>query len=93
MKWAKGYRVDNTAGEAIGAALPKLPRIRKHLKALLYGESGRSDRGGAAIRGRGSVELGLEFLMLTVSRSGEVRGARWEGIGLGVASGRFRRSG
>ena len=29
-----------------------------------------------------SVKLGLEFLMLTACRPGEVRGARWEGVDL-----------
>ncbi len=37
MKWAiaQGYRVDNPAGEAIRAALPKPGHIQKHLKAPL----------------------------------------------------------
>ena len=79
MKWAiaQGYRVDNPAGEAIRAALPRPGHVQKHLKALPYGEvAGAID----AIRRSGagaSVKLGLEFLALTACRSGEVRGARW----------------
>ena len=79
MKWAiaQGYRVDNPAGEAIRAALPKPGHIQKHLKALPYGEvAGAIEtirRSGAGA----SVKLGLEFLALTACRSGEVRGARW----------------
>ena len=79
MKWtiAQGYRVDNPAGEAIRAALPKPGHVQKHLKALPYGEVAGAIE---AIRRSGagaSVKLGLEFLALTACRSGEVRGARW----------------
>ena len=40
MKWAiaQGYRVDNPAGEAIRAALPKPGHVLMHLKALPHGE-------------------------------------------------------
>ena len=40
MKWAmaQGYRQDNPAGEAIGAALPKNGGIQRHQRALPYGE-------------------------------------------------------
>ena len=82
MKWAiaQGYRVDNPAGEAIRAALPKPGHVQKHLKALPYGEvAGAIEairRSGAVV----SVKLALEFLALTACRSGEVRGARWEEI-------------
>ena len=40
MKWAiaQGYRMDNPAGEALGAALPKQGGIQRHFKALPYGE-------------------------------------------------------
>ena len=85
MRWAiaQGYRVDNPAGDAIGAALPKPPRIQKHYKALPY------DRVAGAVAtvrrsdARLSVKLGIEFLVLTAGRSGEVRGARWEEIDTG----------
>ncbi|MYC93016.1 MAG: tyrosine-type recombinase/integrase [Gemmatimonadetes bacterium] len=82
MRWAiaQGYRVDNPAGDAIGAALPKPPRIQKHYKALPYDQVAGAL---ATVRGsdaRLSVKLGIEFLVLTASRSGEVRGARWEEI-------------
>ena len=84
MKWAiaQGYRLDNPAGEAIGAALPKPSRIQKHYTALPYGEvAGAIDavqRSEATV----SVKLGLELMILTACRSGEVRGARWEEIDL-----------
>ena len=60
MKWAiaKGYQVDNPAGEAIRAALPKPGRVQKHLKALHLRRGGRGDRGDSAIRGEGIGEAG-----------------------------------
>ena len=55
MKWAiaQGYRLDNPAGEAIGAALPKPGGIQRHHRALPYGEVAERDPNGAAIRGGG----------------------------------------
>ena len=45
MRWAiaQGYRVDNPAGDAIGAALPRPPRVQKHYKALPLRGGGRGD--------------------------------------------------
>ena len=82
MKWtiAQGYRVDNPAGEAIRAALPKPGHVQKHLKALPYGEVAGAIEAIRRSGARVSVKLALEFLALTACRSGEVRGARWEEI-------------
>ncbi len=84
MRWAvaQGYREDNPAGEAIGAALPKNGVPAQHLAALPYAEVA-----GALARVRGSgaypgTVLAFEFLVLTACRSGEVRGARWEEMDL-----------
>ena len=84
MKWAitQGFRTDNPAGEAIGAALPRNngnggPR---HHRALPYGEVAGAI---AAIRASGagiSTRLAFEFLVLTAARSGEVRLAAWDEI-------------
>ena len=87
MKWAvaQGHRPDNPAGEALGAALPKVDARRAHFRALPHGEVGaalariRSSDGGVAAR------LGLEFLVLTAVRSGEARGARWDEMDLQAA--------
>ena len=82
MKWAvaQGFRADNPAGAAISAALPKNGAIQKHQRALPHAEVGsalgRVTRSGAY---RGTM-LAFEFLVLTASRSGEVRNARWEEI-------------
>ena len=79
MKWAvaQGYRDDNPAGEAIGAALPKNGHIIQHQRALPHEEvSGALD----TIRETGAwvgTKLAFEFLCLTATRSGEARLATW----------------
>ncbi len=80
MRWAvaQGYREDNPAGDAIGAALPKQGVRPRHLAALPYQKVAGAI---ATVRGSGAdpaVVLAFEFLVLTACRSGEVRGARWK---------------
>ena len=84
MKWAiaQGYRLDNPAGDAIGAALPKPTRIQPHYAALPYGEVATAIDAVRQSEATVPVKLGLEFLVLTACRSGEVRGARWEEMNL-----------
>lgn len=79
---AHGYRPDNPAGEVISAALPAMPKVTAHFKAIPYAELPavlgiirKSDSSMAA-------KLALEFLALTAARSGEVRGATWGEIDL-----------
>ncbi len=84
MRWAvaQGYREDNPAGEAIGAALPKNGVRPQHLAALPYAEVAGAL---AQVRGSGAYRatvLAFEFLVLTACRSGEVRGARWKEMDL-----------
>ena len=86
MRWAvaQGYREDNPAGDAIGAALPRNGVRVKHRRALPYAEVAGAI---AAVRGSGAYPmtvLAFEFLVLTACRSGEVRGARWEEMDLGA---------
>jgi len=80
MKWAvaKGYRPDNPAGGAIGAALPKNSGTRKHFRALPHSEVGPALDTVRASSAWVISKLAFEFLVLTAARSGEVRGARWE---------------
>ena len=88
MKWAvaQGYRPDNPAGEAIGAALPKHNHIiKRHHRALPHAEVAGAIE---AVRGSGAYagsKLAFEFLVLTVCRSGEVRFATWDEIDLDSA--------
>lgn len=82
MKWAvaQGYREDNPAGDALGAALPKHNGRKKHFKALPYAEVGQAI---AKVQGSGGwpgVRLAFEFLVLTAVRTKEVREATWEEI-------------
>ena len=81
-KWAvaQGYREDNPAGEAISAALPKNAVRPQHQRALPHAQVGAAL---VAVRGSGAylgTVLAFEFLVLTASRSGEVRNARWDEI-------------
>jgi len=78
MKWAvaNGWRQDNPA-DAIAQALPKQDKTQAHRKALPYDKVSEfldtlkaSDAGDA-------TKLALELVILTASRSGEVRLAEW----------------
>ena len=84
MKWAvaEGYREDNPAGDAIGAALPKNTTPQKHQRALPHDEVGAALRKVRGSKAWPTTKLAFEFLVLTAARSGEVRGARWEEIDL-----------
>lgn len=83
MKWAvaQGWRKDNPA-ENVAQALPKLVATKVNRKALPYGEVADCIRAvwdsGAGL----STKLAFEFLVLTASRSGEVREAVWSEIDL-----------
>ena len=79
LKWAiaHGHRQDNPA-EAVMQALPKPDKTPKRHKSLHYSEVASAIE---KIKGCGAslaVKLGVELLILTASRSGEVRGAKWE---------------
>ncbi len=84
MKWAiaQGWRQDNPA-DAIAHALPKHDRTKAHRKALPYSEVPACIEAVKASGAGESTKLALEFLILTASRSGEVRGATWQEIDLG----------
>ena len=82
MKWAiaEGHRDDNPAGDAIAQALPRNSAPKVHHRALPYGEVAAAL---ATVRESGAwwaTKAAFEFLVLTASRSGEVRGARWDEI-------------
>lgn len=78
MKWAvaQGWRQDNPA-ENIAQALPKVARTKRHRKALPYPEVAGCIEAVRASRAGNATKLALEFLVLTISRSGEVREAIW----------------
>lgn len=82
MRWciAQGHRPDNPAGEAVTQALPRRVGTRGNYRSLPYAEVAGAlqvvrDSGAYAL-----TKLCFEFVILTASRSGEARLARWEEI-------------
>ena len=84
MRWAvaQGYREDNPAGDAIGAALPHNGVRPRHHPALPYAEVGEAIETVRTSGAYRATALAFEFLVLTACRSGEVRGALWKEMDL-----------
>ena len=84
LRWcmAHGFVEHNAAGEAIDGALPPMPKVKNHLRALPYREVPGAlrvvEESGASLPAR----LCFRFLVLTAARSGEARGATWGEIDL-----------
>lgn len=80
LQWAvaQGYADQNVAGDVIDGALPAMPKVRQHLRALPYEEVGMALRSVESCRARLQVRLAFRFLVLTAARSGMVRGAAWD---------------
>lgn len=82
LRWcqAHGFIGNNPAGEAIGGALPAMPGVRQHYRALPYSDVPAAletvEASGASMAAR----LCLRFLVLTAVRSGEARLAQWDEI-------------
>ena len=82
MDWAitHEYRLDNPAGRSLLRVLPPVKRLKEHRQALPYAHVPH-----AVARVRESTadiptKLAFEFLVLTASRSVEVRAAEWSEI-------------
>ena len=80
--WAHGYVSENVAGEGIDGALPAMPNVKEHFRALPYREVTAALTTVEKSRASKAVKLCLRFLILTAARSGEVRGAMWAEIDL-----------
>ena len=82
FKWAMAHETieSNPAGEAIDGALPSLPKVKAHLRALSYRDTGEALRTIDASGSSPAARLCLRFLILTASRSGEAMGASWDEI-------------
>ena len=78
--WAHGYVSENVAGEGIDGALPKMPAVRQHFRALPYSEVASALEAVEASHASQPAKLCLRFLILTAARSGEARGATWPEI-------------
>ncbi|MCX5580534.1 tyrosine-type recombinase/integrase [Kaistia terrae] len=78
MKWAiaQGWRQDNPA-ENIARALPKAETAKANRKALPYAEVAGCIEAVKASGAGLATKAALELLVLTASRSGEVRLAAW----------------
>jgi len=78
MKWAvaNGWRTDNPA-EAISQALPKQTDTQQHRKALHYSKVPEFVDALKASGAGTATKLALEMVILTASRSSEVRKADW----------------
>ena len=86
LRWsqAHGHVEHNAAGEAIDGALPAMPAVRQHLRALPYADVPEALRLVEASNASLAVRLCFRFAVLTAARSGEARGAVWGEIDTGA---------
>ena len=78
-----GYVTSNAAGDGIDGALPHVKNGgSKHYRALHYSQVAGALATVEGTRASESTKLSLRFLVLTATRSGEARGARWSEIDL-----------
>ena len=82
---ARTWRTENPCNGAVKAALPNRSRQRRHFPALSYDEITEAMQVFSETTARPEVKLGLEFLVLTAARTGEVRQARWSEINMDAA--------
>lgn len=82
LKWAQahGFVEHNAAGDMIDGALPSMPKVRAHQRALPY-----QDVAGALTKVEETdawigTKLCFRFTVLTAARSGEARAATWDEI-------------
>ena len=88
MRWAvaQEYREGNPAGDTIAAALPRNEVRTVHHRALPHAQVARALARVRASTSQPMTKLAFEFLVLTASRSGEARSARWADIDAGAAT-------
>ena len=80
FRWAMANELieTNPAGEAIDGALPSMPKVKAHLRALPYQEVGSALKTVDASQTSLAAKGCLRFLVFTAARSGEARGANWD---------------
>ena len=78
--WAHGFVTENVAGEAIDGALPAMPAVKTHLRALPYWDVAAALDTVEASRASLSAKACLRFVVLTACRSGEARLAKWDEV-------------
>ena len=94
FRWAMANELieTNPAGEAIDGALPSMPKVKAHLRALPYQEVGSALKTVDASQTSLSSKHCLRLLVLTAARSGEARGATWDEVDLEGATWAIRGS-
>ena len=82
LAWAQahGHVEHNVAGEAIDGALPAMPAVKAHFRALPHPEVAAALDTIATSRASVSARACLRFVVLTACRSGEARLATWNEI-------------
>ena len=82
LRWceAHGHIEVNVAAEGIDGALPTMPSVREHLRALPHGEVAGALETVAASRASIAAKACFRFVVLTACRGGEARGATWDEI-------------
>ena len=83
---AHGFVEANPAGEAIKGALPTMPAVRQHFRALPHGELAAALETVEGSKSAAASKLCFRFLILTAARSGEARGALWSEMDLDTAT-------
>ena len=84
MTWAiaEGHRKYNPAGDAIGAALPKVGHKTTHQRAIVHGDVAAALQKVRKCNALSSTKLAFEFLVLTACRSREILEATWDEVDL-----------
>lgn len=82
MKWALAHRYveHNAAGECIDGALPPMPKIKAHLRALPYAEIPAALETVRSSTASHAAKACFRFTVLTAARSGQARGATWHEV-------------
>ena len=75
-----GHRQDNPAGRHILKILPSTKRMKAHHRALPYADVPAALHKAGLSTAYPLSKLGFQLLVLTATRSGEVRGADWSEI-------------
>lgn len=88
LSWAQahGFVEHNYAGEIIDGALPAMPAIKAHMRAIPYRDVADTMKRIDATKAGMATKACFRFLILTAARSGEARGATWAEIDLEAAT-------
>ena len=81
---AQGYR-DYDPAQNVIEALPKQNKVQNHRKALHYSEVAGCVDAIKRSKAGDATKLALELLILTASRSGEIRNACWDEFSLDIS--------